>query len=317
MSVIRVPFPTGVRSLVGDAVRRRRRLENVVVPLLEDSGYEEILLPIVDFADPYSGLLGEAEQRRAYRFTGRDGELITVRADFTPMVARAIAPLLTRGSTRRLFYRGDVVRCEASRLGRGREFFQIGAELIGDSSVRADAEMMRLAAAVIAAAGGDPVVTMNHTAILPSLLGYSALPQREWPEITAAVRSKRGEAVRLVTAGMREPEARLLTSMVEGELELADLRNSAATREIGLRLEDVLHECAAAGVRAVPVLDDIEETSYYSGIRFGVHARGIDAPIGRGGRYDALYGRFGVDAPAVGFTLTPEPLLPLIAAEDL
>ena len=63
------------------------------------------------------------------------------------MVARALAPSL-KGATLplRVFYRGDVIRCEASRLGANREMFQIGAEIIGDASEEADTAMLTLAA---------------------------------------------------------------------------------------------------------------------------------------------------------------------------
>lgn len=308
MTTTRAPFPVGVRAMTGDAVRRRRQLEANLVALLEAGGYDEILLPIVDFADPYAGLYGDAEQRRAYRFTGREGELITVRSDFTPMVARVIAPILEPGCIRRLFYRGDVVRCEASRLGRGREFFQVGAELVGDPSTAADVEMMVLASSLVSAAGSEPVVTISDASLLPALLRYSSIPSREWPGITAALRSKRRDFLASVTRETRSAESELLAAMIDGKLSVHDLQEAEATRMIGIRMQDTIDAAAVAGVRVLPVLDDIEPASYYSGLQFSVHAAGIGVPVGRGGRYDGLYARFGADAPAVGFTLTPEML---------
>lgn len=149
-------YPTGARPLLIEETARRRRIESRLVALLEAAGFAEITLPIIDFAEPYAGITGR--ERQSYRFTDREGELVMLRSDFTPMVARALAPSLGGNLPLRVFYRGDVVRCEATRLGANREMFQIGAEMVGDGSPRADVEMLRLARAAAAAISADPLV---------------------------------------------------------------------------------------------------------------------------------------------------------------
>ncbi len=142
-------YPTGARPLLIEETARRRRIEGRFVDLLESAGFAEVVLPIIDFAEPYAGVTGRDAARQSYRFTDRDGELVAVRSDFTPMVARALAPTLNGNLPLRVFYRGDVIRCEATRLGVNREMFQIGAELIGDASAEADLTMLRLAASFV------------------------------------------------------------------------------------------------------------------------------------------------------------------------
>ena len=68
---------------------RRRTIESQFVLLLEEAGFAEVVLPIIDFAEPYAEVLERDSARRSYRFTDRDGELVAIRSDFTPMVARA------------------------------------------------------------------------------------------------------------------------------------------------------------------------------------------------------------------------------------
>src|SRR6202023_3829064 len=80
----------------------------------------------------WEALLTPASRGELYRFIDRDGEQLALRADFTPMLARLLAPRLS--SLRlplRLFYRGDVVRYEESRPGSRRELYQMGVELLG------------------------------------------------------------------------------------------------------------------------------------------------------------------------------------------
>ena len=151
-------YPIGTRPLLIEETARRRRVETLLTGILETAGFAEVVLPILDFAEPYAGIPGRTE-RQTYRFTDRDGELVAIRSDFTPMVARALAPTLDAGDLPlRVFYRGDVVRCGASRLGLNREIFQIGAEIIGDASIDADREMLQLVASMASHLTGDPLV---------------------------------------------------------------------------------------------------------------------------------------------------------------
>jgi ATP phosphoribosyltransferase regulatory subunit HisZ len=154
-------YPTGARPLLIEETARRRGIESRFVSLLEEAGFAEVVLPIIDFAEPYAGVTARDVMKQSYRFTDRDGELVAIRSDFTPMVARALAPSLRAGEPLRVFYRGDVIRCQSSRLGSNRELFQIGAELVGDASIDADIAMLRLAATIAATFTSKPLVV--HT----------------------------------------------------------------------------------------------------------------------------------------------------------
>jgi len=159
----RTRYPTGARPLLIEETARRRRIESRFVALLEGAGFAEVVLPIIDFAEPYQGVTGRESAKQSYRFTDREGELVTIRSDFTPMVARALAPALRDAELPlRVFYRGDVIRCESSRLGANREMFQIGAEIIGDASTEADVAMLRLAAAIASEFFDNPMVVYTE-----------------------------------------------------------------------------------------------------------------------------------------------------------
>ena len=137
-------YPTGVRPLLIEAAARRKRIERRFVDALEGARFAEVVLPILDYVDAYATVAGRDNAKQAYRFVDRDGELVALRSDFTPMVARSLAPTIAREQLPlRVFYRGDVIRCDRTRLGSNREMFQIGAELIGDDSVEADVEMLK------------------------------------------------------------------------------------------------------------------------------------------------------------------------------
>jgi ATP phosphoribosyltransferase regulatory subunit HisZ len=279
-------YPTGARPLLIEETARRRRVEGHFVTTLEDAGFAEIVLPIIDFAEPYGALVDRQSARGSYRFIDREGELVAIRSDFTPMVARALASTLSPDVLPlRVFYRGDVIRCEATRLGANRELFQIGAEIIGDRSVQADVEVLQLAARMARAFDLEPLIVYNDLSIVD---GFD-------DDVRDALRTKRN----------REDLPPLARQLIAGTATLADVRGfdpAAAERleTLANALDDdafVLH------------LDDVDEPAgYYTGLRFRVYGADKRTRIAAGGRYDTLYERFGGKAAAVGFTFTIDDL---------
>ncbi len=281
-------YPTGVRPLLIEEAARRRRIENEFVDALEQARFAEIVLPIIDYVDPYATLVDRQRARQSYRFTDREGDLVAIRSDFTPMVARALAPTLDAGTLPlRVFYRGDVIRCEASRLGTNRELFQIGAEIVGDDSVEADVEVLRLAASITRSFGIQPLVVYNSVSIADAL----------GTEAREALVTKR--LLRLATP--------LVAKLVDGAATLDDVRAWERTRDVADRLSAI---GAALNDDAFALhLDDIDITSgYYTGLRFRLYSSETRRCIAQGGRYDSLYQRFGAPAAAIGFTFTIDDL---------
>lgn len=279
-------YPTGVRPLLITETAARRRIESRFVARLESAGFSEIVLPIIDYAEPYAGIALRNAIRESYRFIDRDGELVSIRSDFTPMVARALAPSMsTNGLPLRVFYRGDVIRCEASRLGANRELFQIGAEIIGDPSSAAEIEVMQLAANIVRVFDRKPLIVYNDTSLVARFDG----------DTRAALTTKR----------MQSNLPPLAQKLIAGTATLDDVR------EFDPLAADRLDAIARAldPEEFVLQLDDIEETSgYYTGLRFRVFSATSRAKVAQGGRYDTLYERFGTAAAAVGFTFTIDDL---------
>lgn len=297
-----VSYPVGVRALLVAEAAVRRRMEGRVVEALASAEYAEIILPIVDFVDPYSPALREKSLRQAYRFTDREGELIAIRADFTPMVARALAPVIDPGELPlRIYYRGDVIRCERSRLGASREFFQIGAELVGDPSIDADAEVVRLAAESVRACGIEPVVAIVDTSIARDLIEEVAPAPADRVSLLEALAQRRPGSLRSCDG----KAGALLARMAEGDITMDELKEFEPTRKAAERLEGIESLLQEAGIRPILNLDEVEvEAGYYTGMSFRVFVEDRNGPVASGGRYDRLYGEFGRDVPAVGFTLS-------------
>jgi ATP phosphoribosyltransferase regulatory subunit len=281
-------YPTGVHPLLAEETARRRRIEARFVDAFAAAGFEEVVLPIIDYVEPYASLVDSAAAKQSYRFVDREGDLVAIRADFTPMLARALAPSIADGDLPlRLFYRGDVIRVEASRLGTNRELFQIGAEIVGDDSVDADVAMLRLASDLVP----NPSVVYNDVSISSALIAQS-------DSVRDALAAKR--MTDSVPAALRT----IVGKLISGEATIDDVAPFAP--EAAARLCAIGDVLGADGVFSLH-LDDIDgNTGYYTGLRFRVYTNGTK--VAQGGRYDTLYERFGRRAAAIGFTFTIDDL---------
>jgi len=337
-------LPQGVTALLFDAARRRRRLEARLVSALESAGFAEVVLPIVDYLEPYEPLLTPASRGELYRFVDRDGELLALRSDFTPALARLLAPMLPSAAgvedgaaalalPLRLFYRGDVVRYEEERAGRQRELYQVGAELVGVAGEEAEGEMLRLFLRLLSAATtaedapeAAPEAAPERPAVRV-VLGFAGALDRALVA-AAATGADAAELARAVTRRQRAPVRNaggVLLSVAEDGLPDAaeDLGPEAAPRfrrlvalrdELAVEFPDVELSIDLAEF-AQQVLDPAlaaaaGERAYYDGILFHAYAGDLALPAGAGGRYDSLFSRLGADVPAVGFSFGLERLLP-------
>lgn len=281
-------YPTGVHPLLREETARRRRIEARFVDAFAAAGFDEVVLPIIDYVEPYASLVDSAAAKQSYRFVDREGDLVAIRADFTPMLARALAPSIADGDLPlRLYYRGDVIRVEASRLGANRELFQIGAEIVGDDSIDADVAMLRLASGLVP----NPSIVYNDVSISSALIAQSdsvrdaLAAKRMSPDVPAALRT-------------------IVGKLISGEATIDDVAPFAPEAAARLcAIGDALGEDGGFSLH----LDDIDGSSgYYTGLRFSVFTNG--AKVAQGGRYDNLYERFGRRAAAIGFTFTIDDL---------
>ncbi len=317
-------LPTGVSAALFDSVKRRRRLEARLTALLEERGFGEVLLPILDYFEPYRPLLQGRRLEQLYRFVDRDGQLLVLRGDFTPMLARLLAPHLDDLELPlRLYYRGDVVRHQPLRPGRMREYSQLGAELLGGDRTEADERTLTLFLDLLRQARGDapgkvsPASGERNDAALRVVLGVAGALDE--PLLAAAGDGAAGElALRIASRDRQAARRAGLADVVERgypedlsvlgdaaaavtELLLLRDRLCAEYGDLGIEVEVDLAEFAAAaldpriGVSAGP-------RGYYDGLMFAAYAPGTALALGVGGRYDRVFRSLSGDCSAVGFS---------------
>jgi ATP phosphoribosyltransferase regulatory subunit len=303
-------LPAGVTALFFAAAEERRRLEERLVSRLLAAGYAEVVLPILDYFEPYEPLLPAAGRGELYRFIDRSGEVLALRADFTPMLARLLAPRLDAlAMPLRLFYRGDVVRCREEEAAHREEFYQLGAEILGVAGEAADAEALRLFLTLLDAARAPRLqVVLGFAGALDELL-VAAAGDRAAELAAAVARRERGPARRaeaalleVVEAGVPADSGRLGERAAAALVGLgrlaAELSREFPRAAVAVDLAEFAHFVRDPRLAAAQ-----SPRGYYDGIVFRAYAGARALPVGAGGRYDSLFGRLGTPAPALGLSL--------------
>jgi ATP phosphoribosyltransferase regulatory subunit len=305
-------IPSGAQCFLGAEARLRREIERTAADVFRAWSYEEIVLPLFDFDDVFARGYGNTPADGIYRFIGRDGEVMALRADFTALAAKIVVSRLSRREPPlRLFYSGEVLRYQPPRAGRQEELFQIGLEHLGAAGVEADVEVILAAMEALAKLGiDDATFTLGHVGFALELVAGVEDPKLRSEAIESLRRRDRDGLRRILGA-----DAVDLTALTGGAEVLRDAHRWHVAGGALERLEAVVSELAALGVgeRVRLDLSEVRDFDYYTGLVFEIHAEGAGLELGGGGRYDSLLGRFGREMPAVGMYLSLDRVSELVA----
>jgi ATP phosphoribosyltransferase regulatory subunit len=310
-------IPSGVQCFLGDEARLRREIERTAADVFRGWSYEEIVLPLFDFDDVFTRAGSRSSGDGVYRFIGRDGEVMALRADFTALVAKVVVSRLSRRELPlRLFYSGEVVRYQPPRAGRREELFQIGLEHLGAGGVSADLEVILAAQEAISRLSiEDAVFTLGHVGFALELLARVEDREARETALDALRRHDREGVASILGNG-----ARSLLALTGGREVLEEARRAGiGASEALTRLESVVSELEAVGFgsRLRVDLSEVRDFDYYTGLVFEIHAEGSGLELGGGGRYDSLLGRFGREMPAIGFYLSLDRVSELLSKRGM
>ncbi len=298
----------GTRDYYPEAMAVRSWLYSTARKVAESFGYQEYDAPFLESIDLYAAKSGEElVKEQSYVFEDRGGNLITLRPELTPSLARMIAQQQGQLSfPLRWWSFGPFWRYERPQKGRTREFFQWNVDLIGAANPAADAEVVAVLATFFREVGLTPQDTLI-------LVNNRQLIEKELERLGIASDGRKA-VFRLVDRRdkMSQPdwalyasELGLSTAQIDGLIRMVS--NNDLWEQSG-DLCEFFPAIEALGVqeyvRFAP--DIIRGLDYYTGIVF--EAQAIRGDLRRsllgGGRYDDLLADVGGEAmPATGFAM--------------
>lgn len=304
--------PGGMRDLLPPVSMTRTLLWQRLMDTYDRYGYQRVTTPPVEYSEVIERGLGTVDRRDLVRFVEPDsGEVALLRPDITPQIARIIATRLQdRPPPWRLSYEGTIVRRRRGRARRQHQVLQCGIECVGLKGPDADAEVIEVAARACEAVGlRSFLVELAQVKIGMEVLEHVPDEARTPVVETLAAKDVRALERLLKNAGVLANERRRLLMLCDlyGDRSVIGdarkrLRNAAARRALD-ELEQVVDRLETANLadRVAIDLGDLRRHSYYTGVSMTLLAEGPGEPLGMGGRYDDLLGRYGAPAPATGF----------------
>lgn len=311
-------LPSGLRDLTPDHSAHLADLSARLQQVFSSLGYRRVFLPTLERFDVVERGLSPAALSDVMKFVEPgSGELVAIRPDITPQIARLYAARPDAlPSPARLCYDGPVLRAREERAGRPREVYQSGIELLGAGGPAADAEVLVLLARSLRQVGlEDAVVEVGHARFAPAVLDAAKVRPGDRPEaLDALARKDEATLGRLAARGKGTPAARRALpalATLYGEGALARARPvakgiPAAAAALGV-VEAAIKAARRQGIDGLAVdLGEVRGLGYYTGVTFVGHAAGAGSAVASGGRYDELLARFGRPGPAIGFAVDLE-----------
>ena len=315
-------LPQGVYDLLPEFAKKLRFFENTIRSILTRSGYEEVVPPLFEYLDNFLTAAGKVKnQEDIIKFVDlASGRLIGLRHDFTPQVVRLVASHF-RFTTkpRRLFYIGPIYR--HARGNKNAEVYQAGAELIGPSDIRSDAEILDLTQRIIAAMGVEEfTIYVSDARFMRNIFHMSQLSIQDKEELKIALKQRNGEYIEfLVKRSLLDEcikEVLIELPFLFGTIEDLNKRSKRfewpalrKTIEELDHLMSLVKEMNAIRNNIIIDLGSYPKHDYYTGVFFEVHLPKVLRNIALGGRYDQLFSFFGENVPAVGVGLTLSDLI--------
>lgn len=317
--------PRGAREAMPTAARRRQWLVHEVLDEFERWGYGRVETPLVEYYDVVARGLSEADRAGCVRFIeAQTGSVVALRADVTPQIARMVASRLggelVRDAIHRYCYAADVVR-QPTMSSERTEQHQLGVELLGEPEAWADAELIALCDAALRRVGLQGfVIDVAHAQLARETLEALGLPAAVFVRAHArlARKDRSGVASALIEGGVQPEIAEAVASLcdrvgtgdtvAQARRALGSLLPAGSVAAFEAVVDALASHDTLAGDRVRFDLGETRGFDYYSGTRLRVWAPGVAEPIARGGRYDALAGRYGAARAATGFAIDLDAL---------
>lgn len=321
--------PEGVRDIYNVECERKLTLEHCLRHRLHLYGFRDIETPMFEFFDIFNKERGTVPSNEMYKFFDREGNTLVLRPDMTPPIARCMAKYYREENLPvRFCYIGDTFVNNTSYQGKLKQVAQLGAELINDATVEADAEMIALTVDCLLDAGLKRFqVEIGQADFFRGLMEEAGIAPDEAEMLRVLIENKNMFGVEEIISGKNLPD-----NLKEVILKLPELfgtldrllyvkekiSNSRALAAIE-RLEALYALLCEYGFEEYITFDlgMLSKFNYYTGIIFRAYTFGTGDAVATGGRYDSLVGQFGKDAPAIGMAIIVNQLLAALARQDL
>jgi histidyl-tRNA synthetase len=305
----------GTRDILPPSSAIWNKVEEAARRVFAAYNYQEIRTPILEETALFARSVGEDTDivsKEMYTFEDRDGSSLTLRPESTASVLRAYIEhrLDQQPGLQKLYYMGPMFRRERPQKGRYRQFYQIGAEVIGSESPFIDAEVIEMVIAILHELGIHDFQLLLNSVGCKKCRAKFVKVLREHLQTVAPTMcvdcQRRAEVNPLRVLDCKVPEDQPIIDSLPSILDYLDEPCRDHFRRVREYLEErqIQFEIKPRLVRGL---------DYYTRTTFEIThgSLGAQNSILGGGRYDGLAESLGskTPAPGIGFSIGEDRLV--------
>ena len=282
--------PRGTRDFLPDEMEKRRFYENTLRHTAKTFGFREIATPIFEESELFILRSGPNVLNELYAFKDKGDREIALRPEMTaPAIRMFVNEMSNDPKPIKIFYFGQCFRYERPQSGRYREFFQFGAELIGNANAYTDAEVIAMASSMIEALGlKEYKIRIGHIGVLRQKITEAGVPAERMAEVLQKLDKKLYDEARPLMQEMGVSE-----SVIDSIFDLTETVGDSSVLskvpgEAGDHLRQIVEILNAMGIKDLEIdLGVVRGLDYYTGMVFEAEAPslGAEKQICGGGSY--------------------------------
>lgn len=329
MTKVLLHTPDGVRDIYGKECSDRKYICGKIHDKIKSFGYQDIETPTFEFFDVFAQEINAADTKELYKFFDKEGNTLVLRPDFTPSIARCVSKVMLEDKAPvKVVYEGSSFLNVSNLQGKLKENYNIGVELMNDPSVYADAEAIALLIETLKCSGlSDFQVSIGDADYYKGICEEAGIDSDTEEEIRAQIIGKNYFAAEAILREKNIPDkyTRLIVKVSEfiGSDDALDKALEEASNERSIqavkRLKDLYKVLTYYGVEKYVSFDlgILSRFNYYTGVIFSAYTYGVGDAIAKGGRYDNLLGKYGNDAPSIGFSIMIDDLMSALYRQQI
>ncbi|CCL37513.1 ATP phosphoribosyltransferase regulatory subunit [Clostridioides difficile] len=296
--------------------KKRYKLKREIDKLFLDEEYFQIEPQLFEEYDEFTTINNKIPEESMVKVV--NGKVMVLRADITTSIIKSLVPRWEDGLKLKLFYNSSIYK-NKNTVGI-KEIRQIGCEYLGEASVEADREVVKLALKILEKYNNNFILEVGSSKYIHGLLEELNLNKNCENQIKNLLYTKNTHELKVYIEELKiKREVKELLSNIlslQGNLYnvieksnkfYCNNKMKQALEELK-QVNNLIEECnfldkARFDLSMITMLD------YYEGIMFRGYYPNSYKEILSGGRYDSLTKKYGKEIPAIGFTLSVDELM--------
>ncbi|MEM4166125.1 MAG: histidine--tRNA ligase [Candidatus Bilamarchaeaceae archaeon] len=301
--------PKGMRDFLPEEAAVREEVRNKIATIYKKYGFLPMETPALEYLETLRAKAGDEIDKQIFVLSD---ERLALRFDMTVPLARVASTIEAPRPFKR-YAIGPVWRKEEPQKGRFREFWQADADIIGSSSMRAEAELLTMAKEICTEFGfSKPKILLNNRKILNAMakeLDFEDNKNEVFRTLDKIDKIGREEVEKEIVKLIGQRGTELIREISSGKNNEEKLAIAEKFSKEGAdELREILRFC---NFEIDVDLSLVRGLGYYTGPVFEIKLSDEIGTVIAGGRYDGLLSLYGRGEAATGISVGIERLITL------